>query len=282
MYALFRLAAVCTTVFLFLQVGERALWSITVAVGLAHYLLAFIYSRSAIEANYVDVFHRNRTKGFVFAGILAGSIVLGLFYPSIVFIFGLHHVFSDLYLFRDPKTDSPATEATLLPRLLLNTVGYLTMVMPEQVSLMRYYVVGGAVAVYLLLSLGNLAANGEKKRAANLLAFELVGVAFVLFARTTGFGFRLSILYHFILWIFISLQRSKGWRLRHALEHASATSLMFFAVPIMPVALISFYRPNNWLNFFGYIHIVMSFFISKLNPKPLVELQERSSVKEAA
>lgn len=281
MYKVFvsRLIGILILVPLKLNLNSKHFLLLISSLALSHYLVSFYFSWKATK----NVFKYNPllTLFIILLGIgMATSSV-----PSIVIFFGIHHVLSEHYLGRE-KNHSLAFDSS---RILLILLSYLFFVkrnvMQVQMPfLMWLFVILGAGYLLYCIFL-----TYKKELTRYFMANEILSFALVcVFVLSPTFGFVEIVGYHFLVWLFIPCFQSKDSLV--LIKYLVSTIVSFLFLLVVAVYIYQ----NNSLNglvhvtglFFnamfalGYIHIALSFIVSRQNPRFLLRISGQLEKKD--
>ncbi|MES2965383.1 MAG: hypothetical protein V4760_15985 [Bdellovibrionota bacterium] len=234
------------------------------AVGLAHYLVAFVNSRKRYAATFIESFEISKLLGLAMWVLLFATFAAGRYASQIWMIFSLHHVLSEVYLFRSQEPSAIRLyRSTLLPRVLLAAFLFVGFIFKMVIGMQTYAVVSfvlfGCIAGVVVMR----RTFGRVER--DLLAFELVGILFPLAFWDIKMPL-LWVFYHGIIWYPISYSIARTERLKPIVIQVVLAVAIYFALPwITPNA--TFLRPDgNLFLFFAYFHILTTPFVSNFNP----------------
>lgn len=264
-----RLAAGAMTaaiVWLYHGSGSSFLWC-AYSVGFAHYLLALYYASAQLRA----AAHAGPQLLSV-----AGLGVLSLFlyqidFPLVVY-FGLHHALNEAYG-RGRSTDTARLAAAAA---VFQGVAYATVLrfVPQFAGVDQIWI----WAAFTLAGLW-FAVELYQTRALrfDLCAPEIATAMLVVISLFVQPTFVQFVLYHFMLWVLLPVERlsARGENavLRYAALSIVVTGLCLLVSPIGPPALR---LPIAWFNeqflFWSYAHITLSFALSDAHPAWLVRL----------
>jgi len=233
-------------------------------IGLAHYLQAFISARHRYNQSFVGIFERSWRWGILVWMILLASLVMGYVKnPSIILLFGIHHVFSEVYIFQQNK---PLYEKTRFMRILLNSVLYLCFLYAPHFGVEKF---AGLYAFAALIFTGvAYYANGKvwNRELGELMGFEWVGLPLLFLFGKMGHGFSVIIFYHVVMWWLLSYQMEKVARKKIILNQLVFSVIFYLLTPYMVTYPNYLKSHQDWLITLGYIHIVTAFLISRFNP----------------
>lgn len=278
MYALFRLTSIVIAIGLFMLFPISTFGFVVTAVGVAHYLQAFYTSRKQLRSNFIDIFSVKPVRGAILWVVITVIVAMAfLDKPGILFVFGIHHILSEVYLFREDLVTEVEKKIGIYSRLALNFLFFFFLAYRNFLSFTLVLSFVGFFGLGLLYYVYKLYKNGRKGLALDVLFFELIGLATIVIFRDAPRVFLVVVLYHFIIWWFISIFRSqKDGRVALFVQQAVLTGALIYFLRFSPtfnLNIFSFKGSYNWLVFWGYIHIGLSFFVSKLNPQIILNLQ---------
>lgn len=250
--------------------GSSFLWC-AYSIGFAHYLLALYYAGARLRA---------ATQALPQLLSLAGLGLLSLFLYQIDFplvaYFGLHHALNEAYGY-ERSDGSPRLAAAAA---VFQGVAYATVLrsVPQFAGIDESWIWSAFAfaALWFASEVYALRLSGPAQRFA-LAAPEIATAIFVvvsLFVRPTFVQF---VLYHFMLWTLLPVDRLRARGRNAVLGYAAlvigVTGLFLVVSPIgvpalrLPLALF-----NEQFLFWSYAHITLSFALSDAHPGWLVRL----------
>lgn len=262
--AALRLLSLSITALMCVQLSPRTFDRAYLAIGFAHYLLAFVYSR-----RHIFRIISGRQTLLAAAGLAAAGCLLTRFsVPDIVLYFGLHHVLTESYLlqFRGREENS-----LLKARLVFNAAAYCLILRHQTVFeslppvfLLACTMISFTAVLYFLYRARPFLSEGEFRDG---FLFDALGFAAALLSITVQVPFWPFVLYHFLFWCFlpavrmVRAQAPFGNLILYGVLTAVLTGFFFVLTGNFSRAQLT-YQINLW----GYIHITASFALSVLNP----------------
>lgn len=272
MFTLIRVAAALAVLVLRCS-APRAYPSLFLAVLFGHYALSLWYSRRR-----VDQLLSARTPPLSLALLALGAALLPMAGgAALVVYFGLHHALTESYMVATrrggPAALAPEERRLLASRVALTLSGY-GLLLRHQAPFAR---VAPEILIALLLASALAfivclrgAARLPRSAAADVAAFEAVGVALALTGLWLPVTFRDAIFYHLIVWMMVPLRQlaSTAARLTFLAQTAVISALLFTLMPYLGWfrhLTLSFWIGQS--EFWGYFHITTSFALSGFNPR---------------
>jgi len=240
----------------------------TLSVGLAHCLLAYIYGRKRIAESFSSL----RTA---IPSLSVICLSVALFYSnfSVYVIFGIHHIFNEVYTAQYPSSPQAASKLRLF-RLFATTFAYFFAIrrtfgiLLDVTNVLAFGLLLSAISYVVALLL--VRPRISTADAFRFLIFESIGlvpVAFSLFVPVQATYF---VLYHFIFWNFFPL--------RSMLTHSRSRAIIFFAGHLIatfvfwavsPLGLAPVCDWPTWVSVFtlnSFLHILTSLAWSDAHP----------------
>jgi hypothetical protein len=297
-YFILRVASILATLLVVAySPTQKILLNIVYSLALAHYVLAFVYSRRQITDAFRQPYGLVPLLSIVFlgAGLYAGQF-------SLLFFFGLHHAFNEAFIMRATlSADDPDVKSLRGSAVLVHFLLYL-FILRRQAGFtlgssnpFYTFVTGyGAVSKYLpfILLVGALVASYGVffyylYRLRRLLTartliencgLEILGLVVAAASFTVFFSYLYFVLYHVVFWSLFPLPKISaagkaqlGWYLG-----LSAACVAAFVVisPIGPVFTSRYaaYLFQKQFILWTYIHITSSFLLSNAHPEWIVNL----------
>lgn len=263
--AALRLLSLAITALMCAQFSPKTFDRAYLAIGFAHYLLAFVYSRRHI----LRILSGRQTLLAAAGLAAAGSIVTLSSVPDIVLYFGLHHVLTESYLLQSRR--GRAEDSLLRARLVFNAAAYCLILRHQvvfktfpSVFLLACTVISFAAVLCFLYRARPFLSAGEFRDG---FLFDALGFAAALLSIKVHVPFWPLVLYHFLFWCFLPAVR---------MIRAQASSGKLFLYGVLTAVLTGFFyaltgnfsrvQLTYQINLWGYIHITASFAISVLNP----------------
>lgn len=262
--AALRLLSLSIAALMCVQLSPRTFDRAYLAIGFAHYLLAFVYSR-----RHILRILSNRQTLLAAAGLAAlGGLVTVSSIPDIVLYFGVHHVLTESYLL---QSRGGAEKSLLRARLVFNAAAYCLILRHHtafeifpSVFLLACTLISFAAVLYFLYRARPFLSEGEFRDG---FLFDALGLAAALLSIKVHVPFWPFVLYHFLFWCFlpaakmIRARSSCGSLILYGVLTAVLTGFFYALTGSFSRAQLT-YQINLW----GYIHITASFAISVLNP----------------
>ncbi len=262
--AALRLLSLSITALMCVQLSPRTFDRAYLAIGFAHYLLAFVYSRRPI----LRILSGRQTVLAAAGLAAAGAIVTLSSIPDIVLYFGLHHVLTESYLL---QSRGRKEHSLLRARLVFNAAAYCLILRHQtvfenlpSVFLLACTVTSFAAVLYFLYRARAFLSEGEFRDG---FLFDTLGFAAALISIKVHVPFWPFVLYHFLFWCFlpaarmIRAQASLGKLILYGVLTAVLTGFFYALTGNFSRSQLA-YQISLW----GYIHITASFAISVLNP----------------
>lgn len=272
-----RVFSTLATLAALLCLNSNSFHFIVAVVGLGHYALSVWYSRNVLQ----EV--RNNRAGFIgfFLALLLFAACLRFEWPGLILLFGIHHLFNEVYL---PSAYYPAAtsnaDATLGGlRFIFHSLVYYIVIFSVQAFAVRalapHLTVLALCTLVYFWTINHREKNPRIRR--DLLLSELVILAFVGLTFMHPLGFFGILFFHFVFWIFFPLVRIK--------KRGAVAVRNYFVQTIVVTAIIAcvlyhfdepyfgrlFFDRNSaavkWLRLAGYFHIITSFSLSAMNPR---------------
>jgi hypothetical protein len=284
MISLLRLLAAATTIGLVTTISNPLFLKIMTVFGLAHYLQAFFGSREKYQQVFLSSFKRHLGLGLTMIAILVFSLGIGIFAPDVGmrWLFGAHFVFSEVFLFKVIQSQSGKElfHATRLYRFAFSAYLYLAYIylFLVQSPLIYAAVIVGGITLWLVLAVEIHKISGGKWRREeiDLFLFETIGLVIIPLAKHSYMGYSAVIFYHFVIWWFIPFQMKGPSAWKHLVAQFILAGILFFGfLPQLGYLFPPFSVHQTWLIILGYFHIITFFFISKWNPKFILNFNER-------
>ncbi|MEP6956349.1 MAG: hypothetical protein ABI883_05940 [Chthoniobacterales bacterium] len=273
-YTLLRVGTIGAVVALLLSTrGNPGLYrALVLSVGFGHYALSVIYAKGPIR--------RVLTSSRLIALFLGLALLSCAFYAqglSLLVLFGMHHVFNEVYL---PDRSVRLTDHQLVrnlrgARLGLNFFLFFFLVRhdPESPSwnhsLLGAGLVASAVAVaWLMWRIRNQAPRAVWR---DLTAFEVAGLLVVPLSFVYQIRFLDVVLYHFVFWALYPIPRMLERGAASAGNYLGLnlllTGVFFLLSPASPVlALFADATWSSHFRFWSYFHILTAFALSTAFP----------------
>ncbi len=257
--------------------------AMVVLLGLTHYVVAFLYSRHIARS------FGQRGSSAVGAFSLLTLITLAMALkqsPPILFFFGIHHVLSEVYIpqtiYQDLST-ALTSSFTKFVRGMFHFLCYLFAVrgnmtqifiaLPEPPENMWIIILLVSAIIYVFSIL-------RSKMASNIKLDFLLSESLFFFLAFRyygqGVGIHTLLCYHFVFWAIYPLFKLKksgfGALRSYTILSIGIAFLIFLSFISMAkgdlahVARVLILHGTQPLLFFGYLHIGLSFALSKDNP----------------
>jgi hypothetical protein len=241
-------------------------WSITTILAVTHYAVALVYSRRQLAAACSSAPRALRLLSAVAVGV-----VVQQWNVPLLFYFGVHHVFSEVYVLQRPAYAGrePGTGPLRFWAILFNLCLYLAIAhqspgnLPLNVLLAALAVTAGGYAASLWQARRRITA----RIAIESCAFEVLSLGLLALSFYTVIDVRHFIVYHVVFWglypvpRFIQTRRLGsfvGW-------HVLLLPALWWWSPSGPMPAPAW----AWDRLFilsGYLHISISFALSSAQP----------------
>jgi hypothetical protein len=251
----------------------RAWLTLVISVALGHYILSLIYSRKQI----VQVGSRP-TSMVLFAGLLLCSAVLYWRGFPLIILFGIHHVFNEVYLLnRSLKLrNEPDAAALRTGSIFVNLLLYFATVRhyPE-LQFMNHTLLFAGVAVACIVFLVVLLRVGKTLSASQVVdccIFEVVGLALLAVSFYHRINVYHVVLYHCVFWGVYPLQKmaqqGAGEVKRYVGFNIAAITAGFLISPLSFVyaTRLSEMHWDAAFRMTSIVHIMMAFGLSTAHP----------------
>ncbi len=248
-------------------------------IGLGHYALAVWYSRQKIKKSLQDGYSATSLVVLFLLSIVAFVYQI----PSIVVLFGIHHVFSEIYLCQSfyPHSKSHRSELLAGARFVFHALGYFIIaysIKPFRYQFLAPYLI--AYGIIALLYFALIWVKSERKEKLDMIGSEFLFVLFILACVHWKMGFWNALFYHFIFWVFFPLQKIATFSppLREKSIKTYVVQTIFISALCIAVAysidwdqmhplfFIQTSKSVEVLGALGYVHIMISFLLSGMNP----------------
>lgn len=249
------------------QFGQRYFYLVVVVLGLEHYLLSFIYSQRSIKAVVSD----KRTLP-LFALMTVSGFAMALFKAPMALVSVFHHNFNEVYMRDVFQIRTPEAKTLRLSCLAFNAFLYLTILRHDVSAVFSpifLYVSVAASTVWYAYELFRNRQNFTAKQMVDSVIYELLGFVFLAVSFRYSIGLLHFFLYHFVYWALYPvpgmIRKGPATVRAYAGWHAVLLSLLGFAVYFTNLQKSYMVLPYL-LNWFAYVHIAMSFVLSKVHP----------------
>lgn len=241
--------------------SERNFIFYTSVLGIAHYLAALLFSSTILKFFLKNDHLLLRITLLIFAMLIFSWFKI---FPMVLF-FGIHHLFSEFYT--EEKNEKSNLSFKNLILILFHGSFYCLFAKNESLFSMinskYYYWIFFVIAPYYLY----LTTQNNKT---NLKQFILFSIYIVI--AVSSFYFPLKayyiIFYHFIFWFFyptLNFLNKPKYTLVKYLTIMIVTILIVYLM--YQIEILNLNNAFYHLYLLGYIHITLSFFLSKLNPQ---------------
>lgn len=281
-----RLLSAAITVALFWFFPTKYFMSFYLMIGYTHYIGGVFYSQKQLQ----EVFSTQKTA-LIFTGLIASGAMLHFAHFPVFIFFGIHHLFSEIYManrFLLPE-EYPEKNPLFLSRFSLQAFAYLYFIRGESTLPPWFpvlFVKAGLlvlVGIFLATIAKKLKHPEHRQALKPIIIFEILTLIFWAVAGLTAdpnYVLPRVVLYHGITWFFYPLPnmiRTSGFK-----------PVVRFFVGFLPLfVLIALFTPlaerllgTNlpWIIFNtdqtiilvalgGFLHIAASFPLSSANPK---------------
>lgn len=245
---------------------------------MTHYFAGFYYSGK----NFLRIFHNFYYRlAFLFLGIV-GFVVIYYQSPSIVYFFGLHHIATEIYSFKEFYPEIKQNRGLLIWRLLANAFGYVfwfrfIILNPYEEQAFRaqssvIYAITLCFYTGLLIYITRLKTEPESsgfKR--DLFLFEMVNFIVLSTAWRISYDFNFIVFYHGIIWLYLYTYKTwlkKSGFTRFALSNLIGT--VFFGATFVWMKAdphFSYQSLAHLIIIWGYLHIFATYMTSSYNPR---------------
>lgn len=293
-YLLLRIASILVVAALAGLSPDRPTWlSLVYSITLAHFLLAFVYSRRQIA----DAL----TQPLSLLAILSVALVGGTLYAfriSLVFYFALHHAFNEAYVLKHTTPgDDAAVRAFRGSGVLLHLFLYLFLLRrtasmgPSDLSFLYplFRRTGGLLNENLLLAglavsyglffyyLFRIRRHCSRRVLIENCGLEVLGLGAAAVSFVLPFQFLHIVLYHVVFWSLLPLPKLVARGARGLLPYLGLTAAAVAGfVALSPIGVPGLrLRPALFQQQFilwSYIHITASLVLSNAHPQWLVDL----------
>lgn len=282
MFTMIRLASVGGVAALRWVLHPTAYFSLFVAALFGHYMLATYYGRHRAKPLFDGSVPLWLTVAFVAFVAVPPLLMLP---PLVLYLyFGGHHALNEGYMVLGGRAKSLDRDGRrlLTARVLLAYFVYLAVLPGDPrvlpIIVLPYWVLFvplGVCFLAFLVLLRPVAKDLTRAELADLLSFEIVGVATACLVFVVDIRFFDAAFYHLFVWFFMPLVRAKNLRgqLKYVVQLVVATSLFFLISPwfaLHPVLNYEFWVIQSFA--WAYVHISSSIVVSGFNPKWLTHI----------
>ncbi len=243
---------------------------------LSHYFLSFVASRKIAFEKARQWKQIGAASGILFIG-MASLIIFD--WPIMVFVFGAHHVFNEVYIQQRGMTESSVPTHLRALSVLLEALIYLAATRSDVEALLDVQVDTYAYILPIALVSGTTLLVSIRAGRDNIhirqnllyLALGLAGTALSFWTDVSGFDYLL--LYHYVWWFFFPLKKMVAEKSVQKISLYLAWNLVLSATvfPLTPLGLNSVsltWDSFNWLSRVGgYFHILSSLALSNAHPQ---------------
>jgi hypothetical protein len=267
------LIAVCVPLFLFHKLAFSAF---VIPLTLAHYFLALPYSKK-----YVANVMKRRSTSLYFMALIAFAFTLSSIDNEklLVVFFGVHYVFSEVYLMYNNVLPNrwKDTRALRVSSIVCNTFVYLAALRSSffnhnpQAEIFNWigYVVSACVFVYHLLKIKK---SLTREQLVHCCAFEILGLAFVIAGIMHPIPVLSFVFYHVLFWVLYPSWKMIEFKQTRSLvvflgSNIVLTGLFALIGPYSPLALHLNWQ--QWYRLFSVgalVHIVISLAMTTAQP----------------
>jgi|GEM_PF-2482423 len=279
LHSIERIASVLVVAAIACVVADSRTWmALVISAATGHYLLSVGYSRKQIA----QVCSRPGPLAGFLALILAGIFLYRGGFPLIV-IFGIHHVFNEVYLLDRTLKLRDRGEAAFFrtSSILVNFSLYFATVRSyEELHWINHMFLFASVAVtcvLFLVALTRVRQVVEPSRILDCVIFEVVGLALLAVSFYRPINVFHVVLYHCVFWGVYPLQKmarqGAGEVGRYLGQNAVSIGAAFLVSPLAFVAV--HFSDANWDAFFrfsSWLHIMMAFGLSTAHPAWITRL----------
>ncbi|MCG6872707.1 MAG: hypothetical protein LJE84_10475 [Gammaproteobacteria bacterium] len=243
----------------------------------SHYLLSFFYSRYQWQ--------HIRASGGTWRTVLlaAGGLALYVAGLPLLMLFGVHHALNEVYtLYR--KIPQRAGRGVVVSALFAaNLLIYLTVLRhyPTQTALIGVLdgkmMVGAIAILYAVFfyALHSITREGERGLVREAVLAEAPWAAILALGFVYPMDFYDVIFYHFFFWLVFPFSTPLGRDSRASLRYAGLT-ILFSGIFLLlsPLGPLNYQLGGSLFlsqfQFWGYLHITLSFAMSRSNPDFIV------------
>jgi hypothetical protein len=234
---------------------------------LEHYILSFIYSQRSIKAVVSD----KRTLP-LFALMTLSGFAMAFFKAPMVLLSVFHHNFNEVYMRDVFLIRTPEARTFRLSCFAFNAFLFLTILRHDVCAILSpifLYVGVAASTVWYAYELFRNRQNFTAKQMVDSVIYELLGFVFLAVSFRYSIGLLHFFLYHFIYWALYPvpgmIRKGPATVRAYAGWHVFLLSLLGVAVYFTNLQKSYMVLPYL-LNWFAYVHITMSFVLSKEHP----------------
>lgn len=239
--------------------------SVLIALTFSHYAMAFYFSRHRLKSLL------QRRSTYVPLAALGLMIILTCWFdaPSMLLVFGLHHVFNETYL--GERFSVHSTRWAFFSRVVFEVSLYTALIQPELLIATKGFATATLISGALAASLLNLMA--VKKLSRNELLFSGGGalIGFLCLSANLG-GLDFVLYYHFTYWALAPAYQLSQQGARAQMTYAAATLVPIAAIFLFTPAAFHFGQTSlddlsRLTRIGGYFHIFSSFALSSAHPR---------------
>jgi hypothetical protein len=257
-------------------------WTITTILAVTHYAVALVYSRRQLAAACSSASRAARLLSAVAVGVVVQQWNVPLLY-----YFGVHHVFSEVYVLQRPAYAGrePGTAPLRFWAILFNLCLYLAIVhttpgsLPLNVLLTAVAVSGGGYVGALWQARQRMTARSVLESC----SIECLSLGLLALSFYTTIDIRHYIVYHVVFWGLYPIPRFIQTRRLGSFVawHAVILPALWWWSPSGPMPASTWLWDRLFI-FSGYLHISISFALSSAQPAWLNRLfgVESSSTDE--
>jgi hypothetical protein len=276
------IAALCT---LWPRAPLAFTWA-TYAIGFGHYLLALRYSGAQMRQMVASPAHVASLAGLV---LLAAALYQGDF-PLFLY-FGVHHALNEAYSRRPATAAAPLSPHFHAAAALFQVLAYLATLRwtPELAGVEAAWIWIGVVAAAAVLAwtLAGSRAPRSPRQLLDVCAPELAAAALVLVSLVVRVTFLQVVLYHFVLWSVVPMerirQRGEGAVAEYVGLSVAAVGVFLLISPLGPSPMsIDRHLFSEQFLFWSYLHITLSFALSDAHPSWAVRFLRGAPVRNAS
>ena len=264
--------------------NQTQFFATVTCIGLAHYVLALIYSKKAIFR-----LNGQRTLQIKFGLWIVAAIAMARYnLPPILFYFGLHHALTESYCFEVSTSDWFNKTSVKASRFWFVLFSYLVVLgeTPPLNHVPHWIFLGGFIVPFVLFCWQLISASKMPRPLSiwPVLLYELPLCLILVLSFYVTISFLQVILYHFLFWAVLPFLKkwdiSKQETLKYVFLSVGVTTFFYLLLPAsgthwaMPIWKLAFFF---WI--FGGVHISLSFAMSAANPDFIVRFFGSSKIQ---
>ena len=264
------------------QLGNRTFTLIVLTIGYAHYVLAMIYSRRQLKSIITDA----RTL-VVFSLTTLGAVVLAAVNFPVAWLSVLHHNFNEVYMRDAFKMRSQKTKFLRLSCIVMNISIFLAILRTDPaLRSVNPQLVFAAVAFSTIWYATMLIRSRHDFTVRQMIDSSIYEVgSFAVLAVSLEYRVTLLhlFLYHFVFWglypIPNMVKKGAGSVRTYVAWNVLLLPIIWVLCANYNISSVSVTKLFGW---FGYIHIAMSFGLSREQPTWLIKMFQAPARKLAS